>query len=80
MLKLGQSHYDSIRQHGEETYPHECCGVLMGSVERGKTADLVLVDGNPLEDIGNMLRIAGVFAKGRYYSRSDLDTILAASR
>jgi len=53
---------------------------VMGSVERGKTADLVLVDGNPLEDIGNMLRIAGVFAKGRYYSRSDLDTILAASR
>jgi len=33
MLKLGKSHYDSIRQHGEETYPYECCGVLMGSSE-----------------------------------------------
>jgi proteasome lid subunit RPN8/RPN11 len=22
--------YDSIRAHGEETYPHECCGVLLG--------------------------------------------------
>lgn len=33
MLKIGQSHYDSIRQHGEETYPHECCGVLLGSME-----------------------------------------------
>ena len=30
MLRLGQSHYDAIRQHGEETYPHECCGVLLG--------------------------------------------------
>ena len=33
MLKIGQSHYNSIRKHGEETYPHECCGVLLGSVE-----------------------------------------------
>jgi proteasome lid subunit RPN8/RPN11 len=33
MLKLGRSHYESIRQHGEETYPHECCGVLLGQFE-----------------------------------------------
>jgi proteasome lid subunit RPN8/RPN11 len=30
MLRLGQSHYDALRRHGEETYPHECCGVLLG--------------------------------------------------
>jgi proteasome lid subunit RPN8/RPN11 len=30
MLKLSQSDYHSLRQHGEETYPHECCGVLLG--------------------------------------------------
>ena len=23
--------YESIRTHGEETYPHECCGALLGS-------------------------------------------------
>jgi len=33
MLRLGQSHYDALRQHGEETYPHECCGVLLGHTE-----------------------------------------------
>jgi proteasome lid subunit RPN8/RPN11 len=33
MLKLGRSHYESIRQHGEETYPHECCGVMLGQFE-----------------------------------------------
>ncbi len=53
---------------------------VMGSVERGKIADLVLVDANPLEDIENMSRIDGVFARGRYYSRGDLDAILAAAR
>jgi proteasome lid subunit RPN8/RPN11 len=30
MLKVTRQHYDSIRRHGEETYPHECCGVLLG--------------------------------------------------
>jgi proteasome lid subunit RPN8/RPN11 len=33
MLKISRSQYDSLRQHGEETYPHECCGVLLGQVE-----------------------------------------------
>ena len=33
MLKIGKSHYEAIRHHGEETYPHECCGVLLGQVD-----------------------------------------------
>ncbi|MGH9515198.1 MAG: Mov34/MPN/PAD-1 family protein [Terriglobales bacterium] len=33
MLRLGQSHYDALRHHGEETYPHECCGVLLGRMD-----------------------------------------------
>ena len=26
--------YDAIRAHGQETYPHECCGVLLGHSTR----------------------------------------------
>jgi proteasome lid subunit RPN8/RPN11 len=33
MLKLHQSEYNEIRRHGEEAYPCECCGVLLGTVE-----------------------------------------------
>jgi proteasome lid subunit RPN8/RPN11 len=33
MLKLSRADYDALRQHGEETYPHECCGVLLGRVD-----------------------------------------------
>jgi proteasome lid subunit RPN8/RPN11 len=33
MLKLGKSQYDALRRHGEETYPDECCGVLLGQME-----------------------------------------------
>lgn len=33
MLKIRQPIYDEIRRHGEETYPYECCGALLGRVE-----------------------------------------------
>jgi proteasome lid subunit RPN8/RPN11 len=32
MLKISKSAYDSIRHHGEEAYPHECCGALLGQM------------------------------------------------
>jgi proteasome lid subunit RPN8/RPN11 len=30
MLRLTAAIYEALRAHGEETYPHECCGVLLG--------------------------------------------------
>jgi proteasome lid subunit RPN8/RPN11 len=30
MLKLTPKDYAALRRHGEETYPHECCGILLG--------------------------------------------------
>jgi proteasome lid subunit RPN8/RPN11 len=33
MLKLSETIYSALRKHGEETYPHECCGVLLGRSE-----------------------------------------------
>lgn len=33
MLKIEQVCYEQLRRHGEETYPHECCGVLLGHEE-----------------------------------------------
>ena len=48
-----------------------------GTVETGKRADLLLVDANPLDDIGNLKKISGVMARGRWYSREALDARLA---
>ena len=30
VLRVTRTVYDAIRAHGEETYPHECCGALLG--------------------------------------------------
>ena len=49
----------------------------VGSVEPGKLADLVLLNANPLTDIANTQKIAAVIANGRYYSKQDLQNLLA---
>jgi proteasome lid subunit RPN8/RPN11 len=33
MLRISRSNHDSLRRHGEETYPYECCGVLLGQLD-----------------------------------------------
>jgi proteasome lid subunit RPN8/RPN11 len=33
MLRIDQTEYEALRQHGEETYPYECCGVLLGTMD-----------------------------------------------
>jgi proteasome lid subunit RPN8/RPN11 len=35
MLAIRQTEYDALRRHGEETYPYECCGVLLGQFRQG---------------------------------------------
>ncbi len=37
MLKIKNEDRAAIRRHGEETYPHECCGVLLGRFEEDGT-------------------------------------------
>ena len=45
----------------------------MGSVEEGKNADLVLLDGNPMESVENLEKIHAVFLKGRYFPKAELE-------
>lgn len=47
-----------------------------GGVEPGLSADLVLLDANPLESIANTRRISGVMARGVWFDRAALDELL----
>ena len=47
-----------------------------GSIEVGKRADLVMIDGNPLDDINHLENIHGVMASGRWLDKSTLQSML----
>lgn len=51
MLKLTQPILDTLRAHGEQTYPHECCGVLLGrSTPEANTVEAAAPAGNTRTD------------------------------
>jgi tetratricopeptide (TPR) repeat protein len=49
----------------------------LGTIEKGKLADLVLLDANPLDDIANTRKINAVVYRGNLYARPALDAMLA---
>lgn len=44
-----------------------------GTIEKGKRADLVLLDANPLDDIANTQKRVGVMLKGKYYLQTEMN-------
>jgi proteasome lid subunit RPN8/RPN11 len=51
LLQIPKAVFDAIRGHGEETYPHECCGVLLGrSTAEGWSVAAAVRAGNTRTD------------------------------
>jgi imidazolonepropionase-like amidohydrolase len=51
-----------------------------GTVERGKRADLVLLEADPLVDIRNTTKRAGVMLRGRWLPQAEIEGRLASSQ
>jgi proteasome lid subunit RPN8/RPN11 len=60
VLRLTRAIYDQIRAHGEETYPNECCGVLVGrSLADGWRVGAAIAAGNTrIDSAHNRYQIA----------------------
>lgn len=50
---------------------------MVGTIEEGKAADLLLLNANPLEDIANTKDISGVFVNGTWLDRNKIDSLLS---
>jgi imidazolonepropionase-like amidohydrolase len=54
---------------------HEFFGTIdkVGTIEKGKRADMMLLDANPLDDISNTAKRSGVMLKGKWYEQTELN-------
>jgi imidazolonepropionase-like amidohydrolase len=66
----GMTPYQALR--AATVNPAEALNIDAGSIEAGKLADIVIVDGNPLEDIANAHKVKRVIANGRLFEMKDL--------
>ncbi|OLE81405.1 MAG: hypothetical protein AUG74_00765 [Bacteroidetes bacterium 13_1_20CM_4_60_6] len=49
-----------------------------GTIATGKRADLLLVEENPLKDVTRLRRPIGVMARGRWFTRDELQQMVTA--
>jgi imidazolonepropionase-like amidohydrolase len=76
LVEAGLSPYEALLAGTREAA--EALGVLeaFGTVEEGKRADLILVEGNPLEEVANASRRVGVMLRGHWLPEAQLGEIL----
>ena len=80
MAKAGLTPFEALLTG--TTAPAEFYGQdhLWGSIASGRSADLIVLQDDPLLDIGNTRSINAVMVRGRYLSREELDAGLADIR
>jgi amidohydrolase family protein len=84
MVKCGFTPYQIIQSGTKNVGDYFKNKDSFGTVEVGKRADLILVQGNPLKDVANIAKSAGVMVRGQWMPeaeiRGKLDEIAASLR
>ena len=75
-VDAGLSPFEAIRAGTSGAAEFMNAGAEFGTVAAGSRADLILVEGNPLEDVLNVDKRAGVMVRGKWYSRAELQSEL----
>jgi Tol biopolymer transport system component len=66
----GMTPYDALKT--ATVNPARALALNAGTIEAGKLADLIVIDGDPLADISNTRRVRTVIANGRVFDVADL--------
>lgn len=76
LVEAGLSEADALRAATLNPARYRSMEDFLGTIEKGKRADLVLLNANPLADISNTRLIDTVIANGQVFRREDLDALL----
>lgn len=76
MVNAGLSEFEALKSSTVNAAEFLKKADNAGTIESGKIADLILLDGNPLEDIVNTKKINGVFVKGKWFNSKELARML----
>ena len=79
-VTAGMTPYEAIRAGTADAAKFLRQENEFGRVAKGLRADLLLVDANPLLDVQNVSKIAGVMAGGRWFTSQELERELVALR
>jgi imidazolonepropionase-like amidohydrolase len=71
-VDAGLSPFEAIRAGTASAAEFMNAASEWGTVAAGRRADLILLEGNPLEDVSNISNPAGVMVRGTWYSRAEL--------
>lgn len=77
MKAAGMSNYKIIESGTKNVGEYFAEWDEFGTIAEGQRADLILLDGNPLEDLSHIKDHSGVMVQGKWYSREMIDEKLA---
>ncbi|MGH7676273.1 MAG: amidohydrolase family protein [Gemmatimonadales bacterium] len=77
MLAAGMTPYEILQAGTRNVAVYAGAADDFGTVAVGRRADLLLLDGNPLEHLGNVARRAGVMVNGRWLPEAEIQARLA---
>ena len=75
-MQAGLSPYEALRAATSGAAEFMGAGDEWGVVATGRRADLLLLEGNPLEDVRNAARRVGVMVRGKWLAQAELQAQL----
>ncbi|MGH7957821.1 MAG: amidohydrolase family protein, partial [Opitutaceae bacterium] len=76
MRDAGMSNFAILQSATKNVGEYMKARDAFGTVAPGQRADLVLLNANPLDDLGNVAKRAGVMVRGRWISEADIQARL----
>lgn len=76
LVEAGLSPYQALKAVTTNAAEYLDVSDELGTVQAGKTANLILLNKNPLESIGNIRSLEGIVLNGKYHTAKDLKSNL----